>query len=307
MASSPKFDTLASLPPLQSLKIDALPSIKYPSDKSVKITKTDKHLILDLDETCIKTIGRCRLLDQLNLLGDPALFELRSRLYLLELEDPTSLRGEGDYLREWGIKRPHLEEFLEFAIQYFATVNVWTAGVYEYGHRIVEEIFKDLNYRPLIIFTREECITERKIVVKALARAFAHPDAKRHNMRAENTIILDDRPSAYLRDPYNGIQIPPYDPECQLDSLQKDDQCLPQFKQWLLNSEFSTSSDVRSYLRNLYQKNPSSIFSSDVQLSPESRGQLLPLQTNSTNHHVPSLISKVPSIKTEPKKIVVSV
>ena len=221
------------------------------------VAKTNKNIILDLDETLLLTTVKSCKIKELGLLTDPNLVELRSRLYYLDLEDVTSIRGQGFRNIMWGIKRPYLDQFLTFCFQYFANVCVWTAGIDGYGHRICEEIFRGIG-TPALIYTRSNTITERKIVVKPLTNMFNSPEGKRLGLREENTIILDDRQSAYLKNPNNGILIPAYSPECNVNSLQQEDHCLENFQNWLLTSNFAAVTDVRTYLSN--PKNTENIF-----------------------------------------------
>ena len=78
-------------------------------------------------------------------------------------------------------------------------------------------------------------------------------------MSLENSFILDDRESVFKEpNPYNGIEIPPYKPNFNLNSLRiNDDDKLKQLMNWLHTSEVINSKDVRRLGKSKIFKNDS--------------------------------------------------
>ena len=90
------------------------------------------NLVLDLDETLLHTFSAPRdskesdmdSLINFNYFSRPEDCDLRLRHYDIKMIDPVSFRGEGLHDRLWGIRRPHLDEFISFAQNYFSNVSI---------------------------------------------------------------------------------------------------------------------------------------------------------------------------------------
>ena len=66
-------------------------------------------------------------------------------------------------------------------------------------------------------------------------------------MTPENTIAIDDRESTFSGpNPHNGILIPAYDPDIDVQSLFQDDTALLDLMDWLYRPEVMKSKDVRT-------------------------------------------------------------
>src|SRR5439155_1317619 len=120
---------------------------QYRSDASVlNIPRTNKSIVLDIDETLVHTFeGDCQTkFQQLNLMDDPALIDLRSRLYVLPLVDLSKTGNSGVNLY-WGVMRPSLRDFLRFCNKYFQNVCIWSAGHRDYVHGVCNQIFRGIN------------------------------------------------------------------------------------------------------------------------------------------------------------------
>ncbi len=86
-------------------------------------------------------------------------------------------------------KRPFLKEFIEKVIESFKYVVVWSAGTYEYVHKICNELFKDYDDKPNIIFTRDDCtILDGKYRYKDLAKVAEEIKGVEYN----EILILED-------------------------------------------------------------------------------------------------------------------
>src|SRR5579863_9678111 len=117
-------------------------------------TLTNLVLILDMDETLGHTFNSSESFRQwanLRVFTDPKKIDLRDRCYVLDVDN------DGVSETMWGIKRPHLNEFLKFCFGYFKVIVLWSAGIYEYVHAVKNEIFKYTN-EPHAVLTRINCV-----------------------------------------------------------------------------------------------------------------------------------------------------
>lgn len=199
----------------------------------------DKCIVLDLDETLVhsseESVGT---MGRLKLLTHPETYPLRSRLYAFDVDE-----GQGRGGRMWGIRRPHLDTFLNFCFDNFGVVCVWSAGTPNYVESICAQIFGD-RY-PQRIFTRAHCKPTTyegdSIHTKPLQlMTQTHP-----KMSLANTIILDDKPYSFVENPGNGVLIPEYRPEYSIASLSEDDSTFLHVMEWLNEPAFKYSKDVR--------------------------------------------------------------
>lgn len=211
-------------------------------------SKTDKCIVLDLDETLIHTSERISQLEKLQILTNPDYFHLRDRVYILELDDVVDEPGTGITSRMWGVKRPKLYEFLLFCFNHFRIVAVWSAGKSRYVEAICNEIFKDLC-DPHIIFTWDHCETGEDYLEKPLSKMIEEFNDSR--MTLKNTVAIDDRKSTFSNvNLNNGILIPAYDPVMNIKRISADENRLEQLMDWFKTDEFINCKDVRELSKN---------------------------------------------------------
>lgn len=203
---------------------------------------TEKCVILDLDETLVSTQEDLSDLTRLKILSDPKLMSLRPRIYVLEMNDVITPTGTGKTDMMWGIVRPHVMEFLIFCFSYFKIVAIWSAGQNKYVDVIVNHLFKDLK-PPHVIFSMDDIGSK---ITKPIVEMIAKVTNLKDYMSLENTLVIDDRIDNFSANPKNGILIPGYRPEPNIDQLKAEDQALLQIKTWLLLDEVKNSSDVRT-------------------------------------------------------------
>jgi hypothetical protein len=205
-------------------------------------SRTNLVLVLDLDETAVHSYSNG--LADYQRLGIEKMPDLRSRTYLLTLNDVVTPHGQGEVNKIWGIERPHLNEFLIFCFSYFRMVIVWSAGQYKYVHAIVDTIFANI-LPPHHVMTWDDCIKVDGICDKDLNIIYRHPELGAY-ANPSNTLIIDDREHSFQRNtPENGILIPPYNPDLRIDSLRSDDIAFLQLQAWLQRPEVINSTDVR--------------------------------------------------------------
>lgn len=209
---------------------------------------TDKCIVLDLDETLVHSYGEGNidLLKELKIFSDPKNYDLRERCYKITMEDVVHRKGTGDKTEMWGILRPYAREFLITCFSYFKIVIVWSAGKKNYVHSIVDYLFKDIR-RPLVVFTFDDVEKlSNNILIKPLNKLPKNIPGLEKYMSLENTFIIDDRLTVFQEpNPDNGIEIPPYKPAFNLNSLRSDDIALKQLVNWLMKPEVMNAKDVR--------------------------------------------------------------
>jgi hypothetical protein len=215
---------------------------------------TNKCIVLDLDETLVHSNENMDQLQELGIMTDPNLLDLRRRTYQIVMDDVVYKKGEGVKTTIWGILRPHVKEFLVSCFSYFKVVIVWSAGKRKYVDAIVDFLFKDIK-RPHVIYSYDQCErTSTNLLVKPLAKMIENESGLHKYMSLKNTYIIDDRNTVYAGyigdNPDNGIQIPAYKPSFNIHSLRSDDIALKQLMTWFLNPEVMDSTDVRTLNKN---------------------------------------------------------
>lgn len=189
-------------------------------DKSYLRPLTPKCIILDLDETLVHTADSC------NKLGvDIYDLATRARMYIIPFQKNTTTPMVG-------VIRPHVTEFLDFCFQYFDQVCVWSAGTPEYVKRIVDIIFQE--QKPNLVFARDKCIYVNDVICKPIADMIA----VNNKITLENTYFIDDQPTAFVKNQWNGITIPAFDPRYE-------DQRLVELMEWFLDFTTLCARDVR--------------------------------------------------------------
>lgn len=207
---------------------------------------TNKCIILDLDETLVRSNDNMKTLQDLGIMTNPEYINLRPRIYEISMEDVMCRKGTGEKIDMWGIVRPHVKQFLITCFTYFKIVIVWSAGRKKYVESIVDFLFKDIK-RPHVIYTYDECDrTTDGFLVKPIVKLIQDVPGLDKYMSLKNTFILDDRLTTFKDDnPDNGILIPGYKPAPIIEYLNADDIALTQLTKWLLKPEVIASEDVR--------------------------------------------------------------
>lgn len=214
------------------------------SDIISKDSLTDKCLVLDIDNTLLKTYDD-EDLSKLGIMTNPKQLKIRNRIYHFEIDYP----GYEDTRFMWGITRPHLTEFLIFCISYFKLVCIWSAGDRPYVEGVIGKIFKDLK-RPHVIYVRDDCEDPDGKVLKDLSKMMKDPVTLGY-MTPMNTLTIDDNVFAIRKNINNAIEIPFYSPEISKDvnetirELGKNDPSLLQIIRWLSLDHVKNSRDVR--------------------------------------------------------------
>lgn len=186
---------------------------------------TNRHLVLDIDSTLANTFPTMDGHGSAN-----------ERVYYLELTDGDSITPM------WGVFRPHLVEFMNFADQYFEQIHIWSAGQYQYVHQIVDIMADTTLISPSTVFTYDNCaynMTSDQYIYKPLSKIYQAVTTA----NPMNTLVIDDRKETFSRNPSNGILIPPYEPK--IDEIDIEDNALLKIICWLSLPQVIATSDVR--------------------------------------------------------------
>lgn len=207
-------------------------------------TISNHCIVLDLDETLVHTFDDIDRIRTLNILNDPDYIRMRKRLYMIDVDDPVTKRGEGRHIHMWGLLRPDTKKFLMFCFSYFKIVAIWTAGRKRYAEKIVQELTKDVK-EPHIVYCFDHCLDETgSCSTKDLRKII---EACPESMSLKNTFMIDDRLYNFELNPGNGVLIPPYEPKKSKESLTDDsDPTLKKLQKWFESPEVIESNDIRS-------------------------------------------------------------
>lgn len=107
------------------------------------------------------------------------------------------------------IARPGLQSFLGFVFQHFE-VGIWTASSQNWYTSvkvsILQKMLENINRTFLFEYHSDKHIVEDDHIIKPLDFIF-HKFSQYNN---NNTLIIDDSPETYIRNPQNTICIPSY-------------------------------------------------------------------------------------------------
>lgn len=205
------------------------------------------NIVLDLDECIIRTDDNVHT-NYISLANDCKYVEVRGRIHVTNEHCDTD-KSQGLVDKYWFIERPHLKEFLDFCMDYFDTVSVWSAGMKMYVYSVVDVLFNRME-KPTIVLTNDEVKIVNDVgYTKPLSTFYAamkkvYPES---NVNERNTLILDNRLHNFLENPHNGVHIPDWYPKNML-SLPRitEDKRLLQFKKWILDNDTKNVKDVRT-------------------------------------------------------------
>lgn len=217
-----------------------------------KKSLTSNTIVLDIDETLVHTDDENGKLNRSDVMNYPTLAD---DVYVITLKDDLEDSNDGNTIKMWGTKRPHLDEFLLFCFTYFDNVCVWSAGQYDYVHAMVNELFSRFR-KPDIVMTFDDCVqNEEGDWIKPLEKFFNHPKAK-GRIFPEDTYIIDDRNYTFERNKGNGILIPAYSPS-SINDMQKEDDHLNRLKGWFMQPKSRFTGNVKTLNKNtIFKRTP---------------------------------------------------
>lgn len=210
-------------------------------------SKTGKYLVLDLDESLLRTSDSedpkdTTSLENTKIMSNPKHYRIRKRLYMLDLVDVVDEKGSGVDTIMWGIYRNNLKEFLTFSQDYFEGIIIWSAGRHGYVHGVVEKMFLNMD-DPYDIFTWDDCDIDPEdgLLTKPLRKIYEkHP-----RINPKNCLVIDDKLSTFSENPNNGIHIPAYMPSEDIIEMMENDDRLMELIKWFEKPQVKNSKDVR--------------------------------------------------------------
>ena len=182
-------------------------------------TSNKKTLVLDLDETLVHSVG----------VVDNNDGEIPQHDFIIQIPQNNNSSHDVHVM-----VRPHVEEFLERMSKRYELV-IFTASISKYANPLLN-IVDEMNYVPFRLF-REHCTLINTAFVK---------DLNLLGRDAKDIIILDNNPTAYSLNHYNGFPIKSWFDDKNDDELLKICPIL----------EFlSYVPDVREYIKKIVVQN----------------------------------------------------
>ena len=179
-------------------------------------------------------------------------------LIILDIDD-TLVGSKGFVV--W--PRPFLKDFFEFCFKNFRFVGIWSAAEREWithiNLLIFQPILKQLEKENeglvcvfTFIFDREECVIDPFTYesIKPLGKLWKSFESV--DINKKNTLIVDDTPHTYSRNPGNAIPIPRMGGFTEIDS--EDDEYLLLLIDFLkeIISHFELKNTVENIDKNLW-------------------------------------------------------
>jgi len=206
-------------------------------------------VVLDMDETLIHTFQDLTEEEEAKLKSAP---HLKLRLYTVETRDVLETRGSGIVEEMLAIERPYVNQFLRFCSKRFNKVYIWSAGQKDYVHKHVRRLSRSSNVNT--VYTFDDCAVQDKPAGNGLI----HKPLEKFGLDPRTTFIVDDRETAYLENPKNGIAIPRYNPSLQtlMDENKavgtNQDMSLVRLMSYFIRPDVIHAKDVRSLRKNIY-------------------------------------------------------
>lgn len=202
----------------------------------------ETHIVLDLDDTLIHAIfideATAKLIET-----DPKFNYLNDRSRIIRVVDikDDDIFGNGVISTILVIFRPGLKEFINFILEYFDNVHIWSAGHKRYV-RAIESLIFDPNHniykrQKIKVFTREDCneITDKSVLKDLASKGF----------NLHKTLVVDDNDTTYVNNVENAIKIVGYNPNYSREHVCMEDNSLKDIIEWFLLNDVKNCRDVR--------------------------------------------------------------
>lgn len=223
------------------------------------------NIVLDLDSTLIWTFDddekedfseedHANKLKKISLYSDPKKIELRKKIYRLDmLNSRGQATGEKDVM--YGVRRPYLDEFLDYIGENCNHIIVWTAGIRRYGDELSNRIFKN-HRKPDLILTRaslKETVDDEDGQIKECMKPLSDIYKIFVDMNETNTIVVDDKKSTFNDNPDNALHIDAFSCDLEeIDILNNGDDCLLKIIEWMETDEVKNCTDIRKINKDIF-------------------------------------------------------
>lgn len=217
-----------------------------------------KTLILDLDETLVHSWENASFLELYEIYSDPEIYRKFHPTGSPAIAYSMVLKFPQGQNRIWGLYRPHMDKFLLFAKNYFDNILVWSAAVEEYVQEIVRQKFLESGMvPPKLVWSRNKCSNYQGYYHKPISELLldiSNRPFSKLKIDPKSTLILDDKVYTFMQNPQNGVLIDPFSPGKDRpneiptlgDLLDRSDDALLKFMNWLERPEVRNCDDVRN-------------------------------------------------------------
>lgn len=249
----------------------------YTTRTNISHFQMKKYIILDVDSTLIYAVNN----EKLKTIQDNiASISHKYKLINVVDADDTLPKATGEITTFALFFRPHVFEFLQTLAHKFHVI-IWSAGTKHYIDKIIEILYKDIEPKPIAVFTRKFCepvqIKQYRetftIYKKPLKKIYECFSKLKIDVNKRNAVIVDDNPNGISdSDLDNHLKIPPFE-YISLDSrvlsassflseFNEPDENLQKIKHLLISDAFRLSPDVtelKDTFRNIFSKSVSEI------------------------------------------------
>lgn len=201
-------------------------------------------IVWDLDDTLIHTIFVSK--EQANMLKtDPKYSFLKDRSVMKEIIDINDNNeiGTGQVSIALVIFRPGAREIIQYSLENFNNVIIWSAGHKRYVRAIVNILIDPDNpaYRSgrIKVLTRRDCneITDRSVL----------KDLKSKGFDLRHVIMVDDNVTTYRNNYDNAVVIQAYNPKPTKEHVECNDRTLYNLMSWFKQTSIHQVPDVRQF------------------------------------------------------------
>lgn len=162
---------------------------------------SDWHVVLDLDEALVHTIGSSTYTVKVN--NVPRLLST-GQFYNTAVVDQSFKHLVFTYYDPhtyWTVLRPGAKEFVIDCLNYFKSVSVWSAGEEGYVRNMVHHLFP-AERQPMLVWSRNQCQRSEMGIYKDLKVYCEHT-----GIPLNRTLIVDDNATTNLVNGANNIYI----------------------------------------------------------------------------------------------------
>lgn len=201
---------------------------KFPLNVNYE-SQSEYGIILDLDETLIKS-KKYGLNVEDKIISD---LLLSGRMFEIKLIDCVGPKGRGNIEYMKVLKRPGLDSFINWCINYFRIVIVYSAGQERYVESIVDKIFP-INKHPYIVYHYDNCNVDKGYVNKPIKEMYIDNPELEDIVPMKRMFALDDNDYTYEENEKNGLLIGKFKPFKNLSNINDDDGELERIKKHIL-------------------------------------------------------------------------
>lgn len=200
-------------------------------------------IVWDLDDTLVHTTFITKE-DALLLETDPKYNFLKGRSVIKKIVDirDDGHIGTGDISYALIIFRPGAHEIINYSLENFDKVVIWSAGHKRYVRTVVGLLIDSshINYskKKIEVLSREDC--------NEIAGTTVLKDLKSKGFDLCKTIMVDDNRTTYRNNLENAIPINSYNPNIKKEHIDYKDPALYELMIWLKTNNLHNVSNVKS-------------------------------------------------------------